>query len=339
MTPEPRRRRVWPWLLALVILGFLVVSPFLFLFAAVMKAGMAQSAAADPDHLIEEKIIQKGNERKVVRIDLEGIITSGAAAGRSSMVELFQAQVKRALADDQVKAIVIRINSPGGEVTASDLLHHTLKEADARKPVIAYMDSLAASGGYYTACGARRIMAHETTLTGSIGVIIQSPNYRELLDKVGLRMDVYKSGVMKDLLSGAREPTQAEKDHIQALVRQTYERFLTVVSASRHKSVDELRDSALADGRIYSGKDALGTGMVDELGFVEDAYRAAEKAAGIDGATIVRYSPRGGLLAALGLLGQAAAADRKLEIDVSDRLLPHLQAGIPYYLHLPATTP
>ena len=338
MTPEPRRHRVWPWLLALVIVGFIVVSPFL-LIAAAMKAGMSETSASNTENLIEEKVIRKGGGQKIARIDLEGIITSGSAAGRTSMVELFQAQVKRALNDDKVKAIVIRINSPGGEVTASDLLHHTLKEADARKPVIAYMDSLAASGGYYTACGARRIMAHETTLTGSIGVIIQSPNYHELLDKVGLRMDVYKSGTMKDLLSGAREPTQAEKDHIQALVRQTYERFLTVVSASRHKTVDELRDSPLADGRIYSGKDALGTGMVDELGFVEDSYRAAEKAAGIDGATIVRYSPRGGLLAALGLLGQAAAADRKLEIDVSDRLLPHLQAGIPYYLHLPATTP
>ena len=339
MRPDPpRRRRIWPWLVALLIIGVIVVAPFVVL-AKAMKAGMAASASAEPEQLIEEKIVKRGGRQKIVRIDLTGIITGSASRGKSSMVEVFQAQVACALRDPLVSAIVVRIHSPGGEVTASDILHHTLQQADTRKPVIAYMDGLAASGGYYTACGARRILAHGTTLTGSIGVIIQSPNYRELLDKIGLRMDVYKSGNMKDLLSGAREPTPAEKEHIQALVRQTYERFLEVVSASRRKPVAELRDSPLADGRIYSGKDALGTGMVDQLGFIEDAYDEAMRAAGVTDATVVRYAPRGGLLAALGLLGEAAAAQPRVEIDVADRILPRLEAGIPYYLHLPAPAP
>jgi len=334
--PPPRpRRRLWPWFLLVALLGFFIIAPIVFAFALLAKGGLAVGNTSSLDQMVEEKLVRKDGPRKIVRIDLEGVIT-GSGAGASNPVEAFEAQVNRALRDDSVAAIVVRIKSPGGEVTASDLMYHALKQADAKKPVIAYLDTIAASGGYYTACGARRILAHETTLTGSIGVIIQSPNYQQLFEKVGLRMDVYKSGKMKDMLSGAREATPEEKDYVQALVRQTYERFLEVVSESRGKSVNDLRDSELADGRVYSGRDALESGMVDELGFLDDAYTAAMDAAGLKNATIVRYEVRHGLFAALGLLGQAEAAPRRLEIDFSSRLLPHLQPGLPYYLHLPA---
>jgi protease IV len=321
-----------------LILAAMVIIPVFLLVSlakAGIKAGMTGGSSLPADQWVQERVIQRGGPRKIVRIDLEGIISSARAAP-ASMVELFQAQVDRALRDNQVAAIVVRINSPGGEVTASDLLHRILLDADAKKPVFAYLDSIAASGGYYAACGARGIYAHETTLTGSIGVIIQAPNYQELLDKVGLRLDVYKSGEMKDLLSGARPPTPAEQEHVRGLVRQTYERFLGIVAEARDKPVDELRDSPLADGRIYSGRDAKASGMVDDTGFIGIAYEAARNAAGIENPTIVRYSTRGGLFAALGMLGEAtAAAPARVEIDVADRLLPRLQAGVPYYLHLP----
>ncbi len=288
---------------------------------------------------IEERIIVKGSADRIAHIDLEGIIMNSSDGSGMSMVERFQLQMKKALADQHVKAIVVRIDSPGGGVTASDLLHRTMQKANAVKPVIAYMDTVAASGGYYMACGARKILAHETTITGSIGVIMQSPNYRELLDKVGLRMDVYKSGKFKDILSGSREPTEEERAYIQAMVRQTYERFLEVVSASRNKSMDELRDSEVADGRFYSGKDAKAKGMVDETGFIDDAYAEAMKAAGITGATIVRYRPTPNLFAMLGLLGQAKVEHgNQVQLDISSRLLPHLEPGVAYYLHLPAST-
>lgn len=302
------------------------------------KAMNGISASASPDLFanIEEKTIIKGNDKRVAHIDLEGIITNSTARGGTSMVEDFQRLINKAIADDKVVAIVVRINSPGGEVTASDLLHRTVQQADAKKPVIAYMDSIAASGGYYTACGARKILAHPTTLTGSIGVIMQSVSYHQLMEKVGMGVQVYKSGKFKDMLSGSRPTTAEESAYVNAMVRQTYDRFLDVVSASRKKSVDELRDSDLADGRVYSGKDALATGMVDGNGYIDDAYAGAMSAAGVQNATVVRYQLRQGLFDSLHLFGQAAANSGKVELDVSDRLLPRLQPGVGYYLHLPA---
>lgn len=321
----------------LAVLFVVIGGPILLVVAAVGSAPLSTSSGRGLDGMIEESVIVKGSRKKIARIDLEGVIT-GSGSGPFSPVDAFAAQVQRAVRDDNVAALVIRIKSPGGEVTASDLLHKTLQEADAVKPVVAYLDTIAASGGYYAACGARRIMAHETTLTGSIGVIIQSPNYKELFEKVGLRMDVYKSGKMKDILSGAREPTDEERATIQNLVRQTYERFLAVVSASRGKSVDDLRDSPLADGRIYSGKDAHQTGMVDDIGFLEDAYAIAMHEAGVEGATVVRYRVRGTLLDALALFGEAAAenAPQRVEIGLGGHPLPELQPGLPYFLYLPA---
>ena len=320
------------------MVGFFIFGLLAILGSAIDTLAKSAGSGNNTDvfHNIEERVVVKGSAKKIVHIDLEGVIFNASSGSQPSMVEEFQQQMRKAVADDAVVAIVVRINSPGGEVTASDLLHRTMQKADIHKPVIAYLDSIAASGGYYMACGARHIMAHETTLTGSIGVIIQSPNYRELLQKVGVSMEVYKSGKFKDILSGSREATPEEREYIQAMERQSYERFSGVVSASRKKPVDELRDSSVADGRIFSGKDALASGMIDSTGFIDDAYTAAIKESGVEGASVVRYRPQHGLLGALGLFGQASAkSSNRIEIDVSERLLPKLQPGVAYYLHLP----
>ncbi len=182
---------------------------------------------------------------KIVHIDLDGIISSVEMSGLFSDAMPSMSTIKQALeqavADKNVKAIVLRINSPGGEVTASDILYNAVKKAAKEKPVVVYMDSMAASGGYYIACGATQIVASETTLTASIGVIIETMNYSDLFGKVGLSMNTFTSGAFKDSLSGARPMRDEEKAYVQNLVTQMYDRFLGIVSEARGVPKDTLR--------------------------------------------------------------------------------------------------
>jgi protease-4 len=331
-----KRRRIWPWVLGVVLVGGfgLFVLVVLGVISAVFSGIQASPSFGATARPVKTTVIRSGGADRIAHIDLDGIITASSSRGTSSMVDHFREMVEAAVADTSVKAIVVRINSPGGEVTASDRLHRILQSADQVKPVIAYLDTIAASGGYYAACGTRHIVSHPTTFTGSIGVIIQSIKYKELFDKVGLSMEVYKSGQLKDLLSGTRETSPEEIALVNELIQETYSRFLEIVATSRRKSVAELRASPLTDGRIFSGTQALAAGMVDQNGFIEDAYDHAMKLAGVSGATIIQYTPRFGLFDALGVFGSAAEAPRRVEIDVSERLVPRLRSGVPLYLHL-----
>lgn len=292
--------------------------------------------AASKGRTVSESIIRDGGGDKIAHIDLEGIISSSANRSGKSMVDDFATHLEAAVDDAKVKAIVIRINSPGGEVTASDRLHQMIKRANDEKPVISYMDTIAASGGYYAACGTRHLMAHPTTFTGSIGVIMQSVKYGEMLDKVGLSMEVYKSGEMKDLLSGTRETRPDEIALVNELIGETYNRFLEIVAENRGRPASELAGSPFTDGRIFSGSQGLAGGFIDSNGFIDDAYNKAAEFAGISNPTIVRYQTSLGFLDLFGPFASTAASPRKLEIDVSDRLLPNIQSGVPLYLHLDA---
>lgn len=334
--PQPQPRSNWPWVIAVLLLGGvgIVVIFFFLIFASFIGAmqGATPAVATTPQY--NQSIIRSGGTDRIAHVDLEGVISASADPGELSMVDQFSNIMDAAIKDDDVKAIVIRINSPGGEVTASDRLHHIIQQADKRKPVIAYLDTIAASGGYYSACGCREIISHPSTFTGSIGVIMQSVKYEELIDKIGVSMEVYKSGELKDLLSGVRETSPKEKALVDELIQETYTRFLEVVAEGRGKPIEELRGSELTDGRIFSGAQALEAGMVDANGFIEDAYAKAMKLGGVSNATIVRYSPKIGFFDALSLVGSSPQKAGKLEIDVSDRLLPNLRSGVPLYLHL-----
>jgi protease-4 len=335
-SPPPRRRSVLPWILGLAVLGGLGLFAMMIVgvFSAVLSGIQDAPALSGKARQINSTVIRSGGADRIAHIDLDGVITASASRGSTSMVDDFRELVETAVNDQSVKAIVVRINSPGGEVTASDRLHRIIAQADQIKPVIAYLDTIAASGGYYAACGSRHIISHPTTFTGSIGVIMQSVKYGDLIEKVGVSMEVYKSGELKDLLSGTRATSPEEIALVNELIQETYTRFLGVVAANRKKSVDELRASPLTDGRIFSGAQALKGGMVDQNGFIEDAYDHAMQLAGVSGATIIRYRPRFGLFDAFSAFGSAAEATKRVEIDVSDRLLPRLQSGVPLYLHL-----
>ena len=173
-----------------------------------------------------------------------------------------------------MRAVVLEVDSPGGEVTAADIIYNAVVKTRAKKPVVVYMDSLAASGGYYISCGGKYLMANETTITGSIGVIIQTLNYEQLFNKIGLASVVFKSGKFKDMLNGARPITPEERDYIQSFVMKTYDKFLGIVARERNLPAESLRNT-VADGRILSGKDALEDKLIDGLGQIEDAFAKA----------------------------------------------------------------
>jgi protease-4 len=183
--------------------------------------------------------------------------------------------------DSSVKAVVVYINSPGGGVAASQAIYHALERLRLEKPVVASMASVAASGGYYVACGADSIVAQEGTLTGSIGVIASFLRTEELYRKVGLDVTVIKSGRWKDVGSPYREMTPEEREYMSRILDSAYEQFLHAVSDGRGIALDRVR--TLADGRLYTGEQALAAGLVDRLGSHQDAIDMAAHMAGIEG--------------------------------------------------------
>jgi protease-4 len=188
-----------------------------------------------------------------------------------------------------VKAIVLRVDSPGGGVGPSQEIHDKVKLVDADKPVVVSMGSVAASGGYYIAAPARQIFANPGTITGSIGVIMEFTNFQELLDKIGLRSEVVKSGKHKDIGSPVRPMTEEDRALLQALIDDVHNQF--VVSVATGRQLDPQKVKALADGRIFTGRQALELGLVDELGSLDAAIRRAGELAGIDGKPTVVYPP------------------------------------------------
>jgi len=183
--------------------------------------------------------------------------------------------------DDGVDAVVVRIDSPGGEVAPAQELHAAISRLRDRKPVVASLGSVAASGGYYAAVAADSIVANPGTLTGSIGVILGFPTAAELLDKIGVRYEVFASGDFKDMGSFARRPREAEEAVFDGVVADVYEQFLEAVMAGRNMTREEAL--AIADGRIYTGRQALDVGLIDRIGDLHQSVLLAAELAGIDG--------------------------------------------------------
>lgn len=322
-------------LTGLLVLALLVSIGFNIL----QSAALAGSAGAGEEQRepLEERLEASGVPGvadKIAQIDLEGLITSagsgsGLLGGALPQLDLIKQALEQAVADEQVKAVLLRIHSPGGEVTASDTLYAAVRRAAAKKPVVVYMDAVAASGGYYVACGASKIVASETTLTGSIGVMMESFSYHGLFDKVGLGARTFTSGAFKDTLSGARPMREEEAAYVQGLVNEMYERFLSVVAQARGKTPEQLRGT-VADGRVFTGAQALKEGLVDQVGYLEDAWSLARELGKAPGARVVKYRSNPGLLSLLGLATARAAGPLKLELAGGPT--GAVQPGLLYYL-------
>lgn len=188
-----------------------------------------------------------------------------------------------------VKAIVLRVDSPGGGVGPSQEIYEEVKRVDVDKPVVVSMGSLAASGGYYIAAPARRIYANPGTITGSIGVIMEFTNFQELLDKIGLHNQVIKSGKFKDIGSPVRPMSDEDRALLQSLIDDVHSQFIDSVAAGRKLNREKVK--TLADGRIFTGRQAKELGLVDELGNLEAAVRSAGELAGIEGKPDIVYPP------------------------------------------------
>ncbi len=233
---------------------------------------------------------------KILLLDLNGVISNAVGGTLLGMpaanpVVSFKEKLDKAGRDSRVKAVVLRVNSPGGGVTASDLMYTELRRFREKhgKPVIASFLDTAASGGYYVACAADRIFAHPTTVTGSIGVLMVAPDVSGTMARIGLRTNVIKSGPMKDAGSPLREMSETDRAVFQGMIDAMHERFLSVVQAGR-PGIDPGKLRELADGRVYLGPQAKELGLVDEIGTLDDAVAAAKSAGDIAGKPIVLVS-------------------------------------------------
>jgi protease IV len=234
-------------------------------------------------------------------IAIDGEITSGSSgsllnssttAASGDILPLIHEAAK----DADVKVILLEINSPGGSVVPSDEIYHALKTCG--KPVVVYMGDLAASGAYYISMSAEYIVANPNTLTGSIGVISEFPEASELMQKLGVTVTVVKSGVVKDTGSMYRPMTDEEKVYWQALINETYSGFVDIVAAGRKMPREKVLP--LADGRVYTGRQALALGLVDAIGYESDAVTKAAELGNITGEPrIIRFAPNGSLGALL----------------------------------------
>jgi protease-4 len=303
---------------------------FVLMIAAFQRFGGVREP--EPIPRFREILLQRGNRGtadKIAVITMRGLISSSLPGTvTDSMVDDMRAGLQQARDDNHVKAIVLEVDSPGGEVTASDAIYSALVKARARKPVVVYMDSLAASGGYYVSCGGKYLMASDTTITGSIGVIIQTLNYEQLFNKVGLASVVFKSGKFKDMLNGARPITPEERELVQSFIIKTYDKFLGIVAKERNLPADLLRNT-IADGRILSGKDAFDNKLIDGLGELDDAFAKAKQLGNAPEAKVVKYGPPFSLSRFLRIFGEA---DSKIELQLPKQLIPQLESGRAYFL-------
>jgi len=273
-----------------ILLFALATSLLLFMGCTVPKIRLFPSQA-DP---LKEFTLEGKADQKVLVIPVRGIVTNHPKEGfirtRPSMVQEVVSQLRLAEKDKNVKAVILKIDSPGGSVTASDVLFNeilTFKERTGAT-VVAAMMGVAASGGYYISLPADYILAHPTTITGSIGVIFMRPKVTGLMHKIGIGMDVSKSGVNKDIGSPFRPATAEEEKIFQDLTDRLGVRFIDLVA--KHRKLDPAIIAEIATARIYLASEALELGLVDEIGYLENAVLQAKKLAQLpEDAKVVVY--------------------------------------------------
>ncbi|HZP43586.1 MAG TPA: signal peptide peptidase SppA [Candidatus Binatia bacterium] len=248
-------------------------------------------------HPLEETTLEGKGRAKILLVDVSGVISDEPSRRAFGLVETestlarIKSELEKAADDSRVKALVVRVNSPGGGVTASDEIYGELRrfKVEEKRPIVAALGDVAASGGYYVACAADTIVAAPTTVTGSIGVILMNLNVEGLLGKIGVRNETFKAGLHKDILSPLRGVTPEERRIVQSIMDGLHARFIAVVKEGRGPHLDDGRLPELTDGRIFDATQALRAGLVDEIGSLRDAIEAAKKAAGVEEARVVTY--------------------------------------------------
>jgi len=243
-----------------------------------------------------ETVVDGEGDAKVLILEVDGVITETSEVAdffgtvSEGMVSRLREELDLARSDEQIKALVLRINSPGGTVTGSDLLYDEIQlfKQQRKVPVVAQLMGTAASGGYYVALAADEIRAQRTTVTGSIGVIFSAFNVAGLMQKIGVEDQTITSGAFKDAGSILRRMRPEERAQLQSVIDDLYQRFVEVVQSGRKKlSAEQIRE--LADGRIFSATQALERGLVDEISSLDDSLRKARELAGLRSARVITY--------------------------------------------------
>ncbi|RTH00374.1 signal peptide peptidase SppA [Thermus scotoductus] len=266
----------------------------LFMAVALLVVGLGRLIQSqETGHPWREATLY-GRGEKVVLLEVVGSIPMGKD------LEDLLSKIRQAREDQDIRAAVLFVDSPGGSVTETEAIHRALKDLTREKPLVAAFGTVAASGGYYVATAAREIFTPATAVTGSIGVIATLPQVQGLLAKLGVQVEVLKEGRLKDMGSGLRPLTPEERTLIQGYMREAYELFVARVAEGRHLPKDKVRQ--LADGRIYSGTQAIALGLADREGYLEDAAKRAAELAGLEEFRLVRYEKPKDLLE--GLLGE-----------------------------------
>ncbi len=279
---------------------------------------------------------------KILLLDISGLIgvmgdTGFFPAKDGNILSQVYYRLERAAEDQRIKGVILRLDTPGGEVTASDILYNEVKEFRARTgvPVVALMMGLSTSGGYYVASACDHIVAHPSTITGSIGVISIFPNIEQLFAKIGVEMTVIKSGQMKDSGSPFRKMSTEEQAVFQDIVDGFHENFVEAVYSGREGKISRDRLSALADGRIYTAPQALEQGLIDSIGYFADALKEVKGLAGVSEAKVISYSYYPKTKTNI----YATRLDNFISMDSTEirRMLQTLKSGF-YYLWIPQLT-
>lgn len=315
------------WMIVTAVIGSLFVLGIVSIIFFFHHS--SSELAQEPSH----KILRQGGSDKVAVVHLNGeIVENNDNVGLGSATQTVTAKETTQLLEDlskdtAIKAVVLVIDSPGGAVVASDEIYQSVKKLRAVKPVVVQMVDVAASGGYYIAAGANKIVANPATITGSIGVIAQFPQLAGLYNKLGVQMRTIKSGQFKDIGSSNRDFTPEEEKILNTMITEAYNQFVAAISQGRQ--MDELQVRQLADGRIYTGKQAKENGLVDQLGGFDDAAQVAQDLAHISNPTLIEYSSQSFWASLF-----SAQVNSILPLSSLQHLVPSEKTGMYYLLQI-----
>lgn len=312
--PKKKKGSGWKIFFTIVLVLSILANGFMLLAMAGMGAIIASGSGSADDGLIEKVLVDGHRANKIAVINIEGVIDG-------EMSEWVKKQIKTAEEDDNVKALIVRIASPGGGVAASDQIHYYISrfKEHTNKPVLAFMQSIAASGGYYSAVACDSIMAEPTVITGSIGVIMNHLVIKGLLeDKLGINPVTIKSGKRKDWPSMFNETTDEEKQYLMdRVINPAYDRFVELVAEGRKEMLSEEQIRELADGSIYTAQQAVDNQLIDELGYFDDAVERTQQMAHISDAKVITYEE---LFSFWSIMGGRSNAKIDLEAQILEKL-------------------